>query len=106
RLAPVDELGEPRVVVPAVTRHGLPERVRGSLVRGLHRRLQRLEHVRVRLVRLAALAELHVARILEPRPLRGPGLGAAERLGLELGETDPSDGGRRPGERGRYELVV
>src|SRR5690348_12968245 len=70
RGATVDELGEASVLLPAGTVDCAPERVSSCL--------QRLHDCWARRVRLAALAELHVARVLELRPE------TAERLALQL----------------------
>jgi hypothetical protein len=56
--------------------------------------VRRVDDVGVRLVRLAALAELDVARVLEPRRAAN----RRQRLALELGEADPADRRRRAGE--------
>ena len=59
-------------------------------MRGL---LQRVDDGRIRRVRLATLAELHVPRVLElacAPPLKD--------LSLELGEADARDGARSPGQ--------
>ena len=78
RRAAVDEVGEPLVVAT-------PECMRGLL--------QRVDDGRARRVRLAALAELHVARVLE-RACALP----LEDLPLELGESDAPDDARSPGQ--------
>ena len=78
RRAAVDDPREPLVVGPVAALRG---------------RLQRVDDRRRRGVRLAALAPLHVAGILE----RGR-VGARERLLLELLEADAAERRRRSGE--------
>ena len=78
----VDEAGEAFVRLPTGTVDGAAQRVRG--------RLQCLHDRRTRRVRLATLAELHVAGILELVPAL-----PFERFTFELGEADAADGTRR-----------
>ena len=85
RRAVVDERGEALVEIPAAVRHGLAQVVRRPDL------VDRRDDVRRDRVRLAALAELHVAGVLElGARLRGR-VQAGEPFGLELGEADPAE---------------
>ena len=98
RLALVDELRKPLVVVPA----GAVDR-RAELVGGSP--LQRGDDLRVRRMALAALAELHVPGVLELRRLRAGGLVPRANVALQLREPDRPDGRGRVREA-RAEHVV
>ena len=106
RLAPVDEIREVGVTLPAVRPHGAAKCMRGAHVVAARCRLQSLEHVGVGLVRLAALAELEVARVLEAGTRTGGGAGTRDRLLLQLVEADSPDRPRRPRKSGLDEVTV
>src|SRR6266511_5218929 len=89
RGAIVHQCRETLVERPAAAVHGFAERVRSG---GF---LQRLHDGGTRRVRLAALAELHVAGVLELRRLA-----TLNELAFELGEADAADRARCTGETG------
>ena len=97
----VDERGEALVEVVPLALHGLHERVRRGDAVG-----ERRDDVRVGAVRLAALAELVEARVLELRLLGDARGEPAERVPLEPVEPDPADRGRRSAEEALAETPV
>ena len=97
----VDEPGEALVEVEALALHGLDERVCGG-----DALLQRLDDLGVGRVRLAALAELVEAGVLELGLVGTGGREAVERLALEPVEPDPADRRRRPAEEAPAEPPV
>ena len=101
RRASVDELGEALVEVEALALDGFHERVRGDDAPP-----ERLHHLRIGRVGLAALAELVEARVLELRLGRLARGEPSQRLALEPIEADPADRRRRAAEEAATEPPV
>ena len=97
----VDEPGEPLVEIEPLALHRLDERMGGR-----DALLERLDDVGVGRMRLAALAELVEAGVLERGLRRGRGGESVERLALEPVDADPADGRGRTAEEAPAEAAV